>query len=147
MFQVPLALKLSARTILVDLQSVRAARGLDAESIIAMVDNARHPDHLRFVFNVGLGEARELRFWTTEIIAPESVTHLGRDEVINLILGQRETFRRSEIEIQWVISALHISNLVKSGQLLETKEGPTRGRLLRSCLANFLRSRWIGGPQ
>lgn len=137
----PLALKLSARTVMADLQTVRAVKGLDAESIVAMVDNAFHPERLRFVFDVGCGAkgaARELRFWATEIIAPEFTAKFKIDEAVASILGARETFRRSEIEMQWIVSAQHISNLIKSGALVE--EG---NRLLSTSLKNFLRRRWI----
>lgn len=151
--QQPLALKLSARTILVNLDAVRAAKGVDAESVIAMVENALHPEHLRFVFDLSLGEVnggrgasrrRELRFWTTEIVAPE-FAHGPKQEPVTIdqaiaeIIGARETFRRSEIEMQWVCSATHIMRLIEAQEIYE--EG---NRLLSLTLKNFLKRRWIG---
>lgn len=137
--QQPLALKISARTILVDLNTVASSLGFDNESVTAMVDNATHPEHLRWVFNVGLGEARELRFWTAEIVARDMVKHFSIEDVIAQILGSRELFRRSEIEVHWRISAQHIKNLIAAGRLVETGN-----RLLRTSLVKFLAESWEG---
>lgn len=141
LIQQPLALKLSARTILVNLESVRAAKGIDAESVVAMVRNARHPEHLKFVFNIAENprdsRREELRFWTTEIVAPEFVQKVAIDQAVAEIIGARETFRRTEIAMQWVCSDTLIGRLIKAGELVE--EG---NRLLSVSLKNFLIRRW-----
>jgi hypothetical protein len=144
MLQQPLALKLSARTILVNLDSVRTAKGVDAESVIAMVDNVLHPEHIKFVFDLSLPGTtrRELRFWITEIVAPDFVAGLAINQAVAEIIGARETFRRSEIEMQWVCHAATIMRLIKAGELAE--EG---NRLLSVSLKNFLIRRWISNPQ
>lgn len=143
--QQPLALKLGARTVMVNLETVRIVRNnLDAESIIAMVDNFVHPEHLQFVFNIAQrrdARRRELRFWATEIIAPEFTAKFTIDEAIASIIGGKDTFRRSEIEMQWVCSADLIGSLVESGELVEAGN-----RILSTSLKNFLRRRWISAP-
>ena len=145
LLQTPLPLKTGSSPILMSVEGVRVFRPGDAESIFSMIDNALHPEHIRFAFNVGSGlpgAARELRCWTTEILAPQSVKHFTIDEALSAILGARETFSRGFIETQWIISAAHISNLVESRQLTETGN-----RFVNATLKNFLRSRWEGGRQ
>jgi hypothetical protein len=60
-------------------------------------------------------------------------------DVIARILGGRPSFRRSEIEIAWTVSADNISRLVKTN-LLKCE----RARLLRPSLEAFLLARWSG---
>ena len=128
-------LPISARTVLVDLQTVRAARGVDAESIVALVDNGE----LQWVFDLGLGggDIRELRFWAREIIAPETVTNLKLSAVVDSILGNGATIRRGEIERQWVISAPHVMRLVRAEEIKEIAPG----KICRLSLVKFLTSR------
>lgn len=145
--QLPLTFQFSARTTLVDVQAVRAIRGIDAETVIAMLDNALHPGHLKFVFDLGQAGSpvrpaatrrRCLRFWIAEIVAPEFTARLTIDEALDSIIGARETWRRGEVEMQWVASAQQISKLIRNGELAE--EG---NRILGASLRNFLRRRWI----
>lgn len=139
--QQPLAIKLNARTVFVDLDTVRIVKNsLDAESIIAMVDNFTHPDHLRFVFNISPQpdpRRRELRFWATEVIAPEFTAKFSIDEAIASILGGRETFSRTDIEMQWVCHAATVKRLIDAGEIAQ--EGK---RIPASSLKNFLKRRW-----
>jgi hypothetical protein len=139
-----LPLKIKSRIALVGLDSARGAIGLDAESVIAMKDSGQ----LKCVFNVACNpdDARrqELRFFVPELIAHthETPFPFSIDEVIADILGAREMLRRSELEIEWIISHVHVMRLIRDGHLQETGN-----RLLRSTVENFLRKRWIGGAQ
>ncbi len=143
-----LNLKLSARIVLVDLQSVRCLRGVDAQSVLAMADNALHAEHLRFVFDFSTGrKLRELRFRVREVIAPETVAGLSLKDAIAGILGAggRRLFCRGEIEMQWVLSAPLIMRLVRAGAIAELAGAAGAGnRLLRSGLEKFLKCRWLG---
>lgn len=148
--QTPLPLETGDATILVNTEFVRAIRRCDAESVFAAVDNERHAKHIRFAFDLSLagsnahGESnasrRELRYWTTEVLDGPSVAGYTIDEAIAAILGARETFSRGYLEIQWVIGATHIGNLVREKELTETGN-----RFLRASLINFLKRRWSGG--
>lgn len=141
--QPQLPLRVSARAVLSGIEFAHNVFGEDNESIIARVDNALHPAHLRFVFDMSAGDrqVRELRFWNTEIIAPESIKGLTIHQAIQEILGGRDASRRAEIGIQWSLSSNHLTRLVRSGDLVETGN-----RLLRATLENFLLRRWIGAP-
>ena len=134
-YQPRLNLRLSARTVLVDLATVRAARGVDAESVLAAVDAGE----LRGVFDVSAsadGGIRELRFWMRGVIAPETVAGLGTEAIIQLVLGDRATYRRGELEVQWVMSHVTVMRLIRSGEFkLHGREVTTES------LRKFLRSR------
>jgi hypothetical protein len=129
-----LPIKVSARTMLVTLEAVRIARGCNAETVLALVDDAK----LRWVFDFAIGDTarRELRFWTREIIAPETCVNLSIPQVINSILGGKKYFHSGEIEQQWVFSAQTIMRLRRSGEFLGGK-----GSLTRASLAAFLERR------
>ena len=131
-------LKISARTTLLDLYTVRVARGCDAESVRNCVGDATHPGFLRWVFNVAIkrdGGKRELRFWKDEIC--DTVDKWAAPQlVISKILGTRRSYPRGEIEIQWTINATTISRLVRAGELAEVNR-----ELTRESLAGFLERR------
>ena len=151
-----LPLEISARSALVTLETVRITRGCDAESVLNCVGDATHPKFLRWVFNVALlaeGQIRELRFWKDEVLEAAQQhrpTANGRADlpvclvdkwaepmtVINKILGNRQSFPRGEIEVQWTINATTISRLVKAGELTEFNKA-----LTRASLADFLQRR------
>ena len=78
---------------------------------------------------------RELRFWRDEIIG--NVDKWAEPEiVIGKILGDRKSFPRTEIEIQWTMSAISISQLVRDGEITEANH-----ELTRASLAAFLKRR------
>ena len=139
MAQQGLHLKVSARTVLLDLQSVRAAHGLDAESVEAMVQAGE----LQWVFDISLlhdaGRA-ELRFWTKEVVAPETTLTLRLRDVVQSILGNAATITRGELERQWVCSHVHVMRLIKQGEI----ELLTASKISRPSLVNFLTRRWAG---
>jgi hypothetical protein len=133
-------LTLSPRVRLVTLSTVCAARGVDVETAVRMVDDATHPRHIRFAFDTGIGKARrELRIYVDEFLDPALTRQFTVQDAIARILGGRPSFRRSEIEIAWTTSASHIMRLVKVN-LLKCE----RARILRPSLEAFLLARWSG---
>jgi len=135
-------MNVSRRVVLVTLDSARSHFGCNAETVLHRVDDATRPDHLRWVFNLSAAEGhrRELRFWVREIVAPETCARLTLGQVVDLILGRRQNFRRGELEIEWVCNHMTIS------ALLQTKTLKLHGATIpRYTLDNFLRTRWIGG--
>ena len=133
-----------SRVVLVDVYLVRAHFGCTAENIFRRVDDATRPDHLRWVFNlsVGKGRRRNLRFWLRELIEPETCAGLTLGQVVDLILGRRQNFRRGELEVEWVCNASLFTRLIHARALI--LHGTT---IPRQALANFLRARWIGGQE
>lgn len=137
---IPTYLTLSPRIRLIAISTVCAAKGVDVETVARMVDDATHPRHIRFAFDTGIGSSRrELRFYVDEILDPALIRGFTIQDAIARILGGRGFFRRSEIEIAWTTSAVHISRLVKVN-LLKCEQA----RLLRSSLEAFLLTRWSG---
>jgi hypothetical protein len=134
----------SRRIVLVPLHSVRAHFGCAAETVLRRVDDATRSDHLRWVFNVSAarGHRRELRFFARELVEPETCARFRLGEVVNLILGAKENFRRGELEISWVCNHMTISALLRNKALF--LHGAT---IPRQVLASFLRVRWVGGAQ
>jgi hypothetical protein len=134
-----LPLEISARTVLVTLETVRIARGCDSESVRNCVGDATHPKFLRWVFNIGVkpnGDIRELRFWKEELLGAVGVRWAAEKEIIPRILGTRRTFPRGEIELQWTMNHMTISRLVRTGELAEVNH-----ELTRASLAAFLERR------
>lgn len=137
---VPEYLKLDSRVTLVTGATVCAARGVEPGAVIEMVDNALHPRHLRFAFNVAFGRSvREFRFWRAELIAPAMVKDLTVHDAIVRILGGRPAFRRSELEIAWQVGSNLLTDLIRANFL----KGE-HGRFLRPTLEAFLFDRWSG---
>lgn len=133
-----LPMEISARIVLVTLEAVRMERGCDAESVLNCVGDATHPKFLRWVFNVAVkpaGDIRELRFWKDEVIGDVSKWAEPKN-IIAKILGTRRTFPRGEIEVQWTVNAMTISRLVRTGELTEVNR-----ELTRASLAAFLERR------
>jgi len=89
--QARLPLHVEVRTVMVDIGAWRQALQCDAESVLARVDNGQ----IRWAFNiaVNLDSRRDLRFYATELIAPEIAAKLTLDQVIMGIIGQGEAVR------------------------------------------------------
>ncbi|HEX3627268.1 MAG TPA: hypothetical protein VH280_17820 [Verrucomicrobiae bacterium] len=137
---IPEYLRLSPRVTLVTGETVRAARGVNAEDLAAMVDDAMHPMHLRFSFNVSIGwRVRELRYWRVELTAPAMVRNFTIQDAIARILGGARAIRRSELQISWQISSNLVTHLIRANFLK-----CEHGRFLRPVLEAFLLSRWTG---
>ena len=81
------------------------------------------------------GRIRDLRFWKDELCS-EVNKFADPQNVIEKILGGRRDFPRGEVEIQWTISAMTISNLVRAGEITEVNH-----KLTRASLAAFLQRR------
>jgi hypothetical protein len=127
----------SSRVKLVGINTVRAIRGCNAEMVLKSVGDATHPNFIRWAFDVAVKPARtrELRFWMDEICG--AVDKWAEPEiVIGKILGDRKSFPRTEIEIQWTMSAITISHLVRAGEIAEVNH-----QLTRASLAAFLERR------
>ncbi|HEV2329219.1 MAG TPA: hypothetical protein VGY56_10565 [Verrucomicrobiae bacterium] len=149
--QAQLPLRISARAVLSGIEFPHNIFGQDNETIAARVFDARpkNHDHIRFVFDVGLGNTRtELRFWNTEILEHANGIAVGQScrsekftiaQAIAEILGQRESYSRAEIGIQWSMSSRHLTDLIRATVIKQTG-----ARLMRGDLANFLFSRWTG---
>jgi hypothetical protein len=130
-------IQVSSRVKLVNIGMVRAVRGCDARTVRKSVGDAMHPNFIRWVFDVAGNPARnrELRFWKDEISG--DVDKWAEPEiVIGKILGDRKSFPRTEIEIQWTMSAISISHLVRAGEITEGNH-----ELTRASLAAFLERR------
>jgi hypothetical protein len=127
----------SSRVKLVTISTVRTVRGCNAEMVLKSVGDATHPNFIRWAFDVAvkLARNRELRFWKDEIFG--DVDKWAEPEiVIGKILGERRSFPRTEIEIQWTITAQTVSRLVRAGELAEVNN-----KLTRASLAAFLERR------
>lgn len=132
-----LPLAIEARTVLVTVGTVVAARRIDHESVFAQVDNG----DLQWVFDMSAvrNGRPDLRFLTRELVAPELCRSLTLGRVVEMILGQKQTFRSGEIEMDWDISHQTILRMRWAKELDGGK-----GTLTRTSLEHCLRTRWIG---
>jgi hypothetical protein len=131
-------LTISPRCTLVTLEFVRSLRGCDAESVRASIADATHPRCLRWVFDLSLrrdGLKRELRIWKEDALGNAS-RWMGVATVIRRILGTRERFARSEIEVAWTVHPTTISRLIGAGEITEVNQ-----RITAQSLAAFLERR------
>lgn len=107
---------ISQRTVLVTVDMVRAALGVDADSIAARIDAGE----IRWVWDVsgGTRTVRELRFWTKEIITPDFTRSLSPARAISEVLGSsKPTWRGSEIAHLLLVHKSTISRLHEVGEL------------------------------
>lgn len=135
-----LALCVSANVVLATVDTARAVLGLDAESVVAQVEEGR----LRWVWDFAApgSTRRELRFWVPELsngTKPQPV-----DQVVAAVIGATPGGRQRAaiIEVRWAISAQLIMALVRTGCWAEDRVGHTR-YLRRASLETFLQSRLI----
>ena len=79
-------IQISDRTVFLDVNGVRAARGCRADAVAAMVEAGE----LLWVFDVspahGRNHNRNLRFWAPELIDGSAMSKLKLDAVISQIL-------------------------------------------------------------
>ena len=107
---------------LVSIDTVRAFRGLDSESVFALVECGQ----LRWVWDFAAGPSRrELRFLVAEVFEGKTLTE---SQAIDAALGttQRARLRGSELEQRWVVSAQLLQNLARSGEIASDVENHTR---------------------
>ena len=133
---------ISARTALVTLDTVRAALGVDADTVNARVEAGE----IRWVWNVALGrEIAELRFWAREFTQPEIVAAADYSpaKVVAEIIGSRSRWRGVEIAQLLLVSRPTIKSLVDSRALKgEVVNGAIH--VWRGPLEKFLLARLVG---
>jgi hypothetical protein len=137
------ALPISRRTVFLSTDGIRAARGISTDKVKQMVDDGG----LLWVFNLGRlpgdGHIRHLRFWLPEILDASAVAKLGIEEVVSKIIpAGRRTVNGSELGQWFLISRPTVSRIGReTGGKLKNRVWHVE----REALANYLRSRWIGG--
>ena len=140
MIQRSLSLTLSQRTALVTVDTARAVRGVDAESILAEIEDGRIP----WVWDIALpgSERRELRIWAEALLSAECGARSAESVIGEIIGTTRPTLRGSEVERLLLCSAQMIMRLHAAGELAGALVGHTR-HLRRDSLAEFLRRRRV----
>jgi hypothetical protein len=136
-------LPISNGTVFLDLNGVRAARGISADKVNQLVESGE----LLWVFNLaqahGGKHPRNLRFWLPEIADARAVRQLSLDAVISKILPPgRSTINGAEIGRWFLVSRPTVKLIGKN------LRGAVKNRLLhvrRDSLAHWLQQRWIGG--
>ncbi len=135
---------------LVGIETARAALGVDAEEILARIEEGR----LRWAWDISVRtdparraadtNVRELRLWVRELIAPDWCMAFGSAEVVARVLGQtRHQWRAAEVAQLLLCSRSVVKRLVDAGELA----GPIQGRarwITRDSLASFLQRRLLG---
>lgn len=139
--QAPIRLEVSSRTALVTVDTARAVRGTDAETIITEIDAGS----ILWVFNIATdihATRRALRIYAPALAGP-AAAHLTADSVISHIIGTtREYLRGSEVERLLLCSGQLVKELHETGQLTGTITGNTR-QILRTSIDHFLRTRRV----
>jgi hypothetical protein len=133
---------LNPRTSLVTLDFVRAARGVSADAVLAMVDDGK----LRWVWDVssGRGDIRAFRFLAAEVVAHESVRTLTTAAVVSLVLGsERQRWRGVELAQLLLVSRPQIFRLRKAGAIKGKIDCGTL-YVQRPVLEKFLVKRLVG---
>lgn len=135
-----LPLVVAANVALVSVDSAKAVLGVDAESVVAMVEEGK----IRWVwdFSAPGSTRRELRFWVAELSGGTKPQPM--EQVIAAVIGATPGGRQRAaiIEVRWAISAQLIMALVRTGCWAEDRVGHTR-YLRRASLETFLQSRLI----
>lgn len=138
----------SARTILAPIEVLRWKTSLRAETISDQAYGGKDlfDPGFRWVWNVAAnpnGEIRELRFWTREIIAPETTVDLSLDNVINSILPPiRKQYPAGEVAN--TIFCIGRDLLASLRVELNGKLAANSSFFPREGLERFLRTRWLG---
>lgn len=141
--QRPLVLPIASEVTLVDIQTIRALRGLDAESVAALIDAGR----IRWVWDFSLPGAvrRELRFLAAEAMGAASTVTASRADAIDMAIGvppSRTRVRAAELEQRWVVSNQTILRLGRIGEITVEIAGHTKW-VMRESLVKFLGRRWV----
>jgi hypothetical protein len=141
-------LPIAARTALVDAQTARAALGVDADSISAMVDAGE----LRWVFDVSLNGAgdrtvRELRFWAKELAGNtgRSMQDTKPGAIVDEIIGfhAEEKLRAVTVAQLLLISRPQVHRILDAGLLQGFRNGHAE-YVWRASLVSFLCHRLVG---
>jgi len=137
-----LQIQISHRAALVTVDTARVVRGVDAESIVAQIEEGS----IAWAWDIGLAGTgrRELRIWSGCLGTPVAV-RLTEAQVIEEVIGtQRPTLRGSEVERLLCCSAQHVAALHERGALAGVVAGKVR-HLRRESLVEFLRQRRVTG--
>ena len=127
----------SSRTVLVGPGVARMRFGGDADAILAKIEAGQ----IQWAFDISATGARkrQWRVWIKELIVPEQTSNLNLGEALAEILGTRNSFPRGEIEVRWVLSHVHLIELLRLNELaLVGKE------ISAASLKQFLTRRWSG---
>lgn len=145
--QPSLNLAIHQRTVLVDMATVRAHLGVDADTVAARIESGE----LRWVFDLALGlkppgpkgKKRELRFWSRELIAPETCPDNERDALAAILGNHSLGWRGTEIATLLLVSRPTVRKMV-AGNFLEGVVVKKTIRSTTEALANFLALRLVG---
>jgi hypothetical protein len=133
------------RADLVTVSTVQAISGLRYDLVRRLVDGG-DMFHRGFVwvwnFAVREDGERDLRFWTREIIAPETCESLRLADVVSIILPEsRVQFPAGEVTRMFSLTHTALMRLrERMGGRLQT----SGSFYPRYALDNFLRTRWVG---
>jgi hypothetical protein len=135
-----LRLTLHQRTALVTVDTARAVRGVDAESILAEIDDGRIP----WVWDIAMpgADRRELRFWGPALEDPGTADQAEADVLASILGTTRPTLRGAEIEVRLLCSAPHVKRLHEAGELVGLLVGHTR-HIRTDSLVAWLRRRRV----
>jgi hypothetical protein len=138
--QRPLNLELSARTVLVTTATLRAVRGVDADTVTAWVEAGAY----RWVFNVSAGDEgkRDLRFWAKEMIAPELCPADPAEAVAEILGTHSPRWRGTEVAQLLLISRPQVLDLRRCHALTGEIVGSTF-HTTTAALTAFLLSRLV----
>ena len=142
----PTNLPISPRTVFVDINGVRASRGVSADKVKELAEAGK----LLWVFNLGRANSgagkHDLRFWLPEVFNPAAVAHFNLEDVIsNILPARRQAFNGSEIG-QWFLVSRPTVRRISSecgGTILNKRFL----RVSRERLAGYLRKCWMGGAK
>jgi len=139
-------MKFEPRTILTSVGAAQWASGLHRDVIHERATGSSLFDGYRWVWNIAPdreGELPLLRFWTREIIAPETTRRLSLDQVIKSILPtKRLTYHTGEVET--TILSISGQTLMRLREELNGKLATNSSFFPREGLEKFLRTRWLG---
>lgn len=133
-------LPLSNRTVFLDVNGVRAARGISADKVSELAEAGE----LIWVFNMGMkaNSIRHLRFWAREVTNPAGWANMRLPEVIAQILPvSRQHINGAEIAQWFLVSRPTACRL--GSDLGGTLKNNT-WHVERQALAGYLESRWLG---
>lgn len=137
------------RTILATIGAAQFCTGLHRDVLNRAKDGPALFDNYKWVWNVAEnlgGEIECLRFWSRELIAPESVRNWSLDRVIKFILPpNRQQYHTGYVET----TLLSISGELLRGLRVELngKLGANSSFFPREGLERFLRNRWLGATR
>lgn len=138
------------RTVLTGLQSLRWYSGLDVDEIDSRAKGTSLLGGFKWVWDVSAefpdNKNQCLRFWSREIIFPESTRRLTLDHVIKMILPpSRKTYHTGEVEN----TLFNISGplLMRLRPEMNGILGANSSFFPREGLEQFLRHRWLGADR